>query len=189
MKNIKNNQGTRLAIALICIFFAPVFQGCEKSADHHEKKQKGYILKPREGEILFEDIANGLSILKASPETGTRGSIMIYDEMSTNSTSGIHYHVESDELFYVLEGNGKMLVGDMEENIGPGDFVFVPAGEDHRITSGTEDQLRVVYFMEKPGLAYQFREEARLELDRKKITVEEFNKIVEKYGSVYKTFD
>ena len=128
-------------------------------------------------------------IVKASPESGTRGSVMVYDEMPKNATSGIHYHIESDEFFYVIEGKGRILVGTEESTIEPGYFIFVPAGEDHRITSSIDDPLKVIYFVDKPGLAAQFREEGRLHLDRSKMTVEEFNEIVTKYGTVYKTFD
>jgi mannose-6-phosphate isomerase-like protein (cupin superfamily) len=148
--------------------------------------QKGYVLKPNEGEIIFDD---EMLLVKASPKSGTQGSVMVYDEMPKNGTSGIHYHVESDEFFYVLGGKGRILVGEEEKAIETGYFIFVPAGEDHRITSSVDDPLKVIYFVDKPGLAAQFREEGRLQLDRSKMTVEEFNEIVMKYGTVYKTFN
>ena len=65
-----------------------------------------------------------------------------------------------------------------------GDTVVVLVGEDHRITSSEDDPLTVVYFLDRPGLEEQFR----LKLDRKTMTLEEFNAIVEKFGTVYKSF-
>lgn len=162
--------------------------GCvSKSAEHHTSDKKGYVLKPGEGEIAFLD--DGLSILKASEKSGSQGGIVVYDEMPENGTSGIHYHVNADEFFYVLEGKGRILVGDEEFEVEEGYFIFVPVGSDHRVTSSADDPLKLVYFLDQPGLAAQFREEARLNLDRSNMTVEEFNEIVKKYGSVYKTFD
>jgi hypothetical protein len=43
----------------------------------------------------------------------------------------------------------------------------------------------VIFVVDRPGLDEQFR----LALDRTNMTVEEFNAIVEQYGTVYKTFN
>jgi mannose-6-phosphate isomerase-like protein (cupin superfamily) len=102
--------------------------------------------------------------------------------MTPSSTSGIHLHLEADEFFYVL---GHMRLGSEDHEIGAGNMIFVPVGTDHRITSSNEDPLHVIFIVDRPGLAEQFR----LGLDRTRMTVEEFNTIVEKYGSIYKTFD
>ena len=75
-----------------------------------------------------------------------------------------------------------------EHDIGPGDMVFVPVGSDHRITSSENDPLHVIFILDRPGAAEQFRMEFG-GLDRTKMTIEDFNAIVEKYGTVYKTFD
>jgi len=169
------------------ILLGSLIFSCQQSSNQESILHKGYVLKPGEGEIItFED---GFVTIKASTKSGTQGSTMVYDEMPPNATSGIHYHLGTDEFFYVLEGDGKILIGQEETDIHQGYFVFVPVGEDHRITSSSEDPVKVIYFVDKPGLAEQFREEAHLKLDRTKMTVDEFNEIVIKYGSVYKTFD
>jgi len=180
----------QIRLNLFALFFCWLMFGCNEQ--NHEMKevtgQSGYVLKPKEGEIIYFD-QDDLVIVKASPVSGTQGSEMIYDEMPKGGTSGIHYHIESDELFYVIEGKGRILLGKEENEIKPGYFVFVPANEDHRITSSSDEPLKVIYFLDKPGLASQFREEAKLQLDRNKMTIEEFNAIVKKHGTVYKTFD
>ena len=66
-----------------------------------EAPRKGYVLKPGEGE------PSPPGIIKASPRSGTQGSVMVYDEMPEGSTSGLHYHVKADEFFYVLKGRGQ----------------------------------------------------------------------------------
>ena len=150
---------------------------------HDDKKkegeQRGYVLKVGEGEVL------GADIIKASPRSGTQGSVMVYGEEPEGSTSGLHYHVKADEFFYVLKGRGTITLGKEDIAIGPGDTIFVPVGTDHRITSSKDDPLTVIFILDRPGIAEQFR----LKLDREKMSLEEFNAIVRKYGTVYKSFD
>jgi len=175
-------------LTLLTFFLCWLISGCNQQNQENKKPlgQKGYVLKPQEGEFIFDD---ALLIVKASLKSGTQGSVMIYDEMARGNTSGAHYHLESDELFYVLEGEGNMLLGEEETEIESGYFIFVPSNEDHRITSSSENPLKVIYFLDKSGLELQFREEAKLKLDRTKMTVEEFNAIVKKYGTIYKSFN
>ena len=159
-------------------------ESSEPNAIAPENSSTGYVLKPDEGEIIFPS-EEGLLITKASPRTGTQGAVMFYDEMPPGDTSGVHYHTQADEFFYVLQGRGTITIGNQDTVIEAGDTVVVLVGEDHRITSSEEDPLKVVYFLDRPGLEEQFR----LKLDRGTMTLEEFNAIVEKFGTVYKSFE
>ena len=147
--------------------------------------RQGYILKPGEGE---DTVGDGSSLIKASPKTGTQGVVFVQDRMPPSSTSGIHVHLEADEFFYVLEGNGHIRLGLDEHAISAGDTIFVPVGTDHRITSSDDSPLHVIFIVDRPGLDEQFRLEFQ-GLDRAEMSIAEFNAIVEEYGTVYKTFD
>jgi len=165
---------------LIC-----VTSSCADDAEHiyvNMEDRHGYILNSGEGEDTTGD---GSSIIKASPRTGTQGVVFVVGQDAPSSTSGIHVHLEADEFFYVLDGTGRILLGTEEHEIGAGDTIFVPVGSEHRVTSSEDDPLYVIFIVDRPGLDEQFR----LALDRTKMTLEEFNAIVEKYGTVYKTFD
>ncbi len=169
-------------IALL-ISVAPAYAD-DAETNHAEMQSKqGYVLRQGEGEL---DGFGGL--IKASPKTGTQGVVFIEDKMPPSATSGIHLHLKADEFFYVLDGRGRMRLNTKEHDIGPGDMVFVPVGSDHRITSSDNDPLHVIFILDRPGAAEQFRMEFG-GLDRTKMTIEDFNAIVEKYGTVYKTFD
>lgn len=50
------------------------------------------------------------------------------------STTG-HHHVKTEELYYVLEGEGTMQVGDEERHVGVGDAIAIPPGSYHQITN------------------------------------------------------
>ena len=53
-----------------------------------------------------------------------------------------HYHGESEELYYVLEGSGKMEVDGERRHLGPGDAVLIPPGAWHQIHAIGDSQLR-----------------------------------------------
>ena len=44
-----------------------------------------------------------------------------------------HYHPQTEEIYYILEGQGTMIVGDQMRQVGPGDAVAIPPGAVHQI--------------------------------------------------------
>ena len=44
-----------------------------------------------------------------------------------------------DEVYMVVSGSGTFVHGDKRDDFGPGDFLFVPAGLDHRFEDFTDD--------------------------------------------------
>ena len=44
----------------------------------------------------------------------------------------LHYHKRTDEIYYVLDGTGRMRVGDEEIELRKDMVVYVPRGEKHR---------------------------------------------------------
>jgi mannose-6-phosphate isomerase-like protein (cupin superfamily) len=47
-----------------------------------------------------------------------------------------HYHAESEEFYYLLEGEGEMEVECERAPVGVGDAIVIPAGAWHQITAG-----------------------------------------------------
>jgi mannose-6-phosphate isomerase-like protein (cupin superfamily) len=52
-----------------------------------------------------------------------------------------HYHAESEEVYYLLEGTGEMEIAGEHSTVGPGDAILIPPGAWHQITAG-ETELR-----------------------------------------------
>ena len=46
-----------------------------------------------------------------------------------------HRHVKTEEIYYVLEGEGRMQVGDETRRIAAGDAVAIPPGALHQLTN------------------------------------------------------
>ena len=114
---------------------------------------EGFVLRTGEGEAL----QNGI-VVKASPATGTEGSILVEQTFQRGGTTNLHLHEQGDELFYVASGRGTATLGEATQEIGPGDVIFVPRNATHRIDNLTRDEpLRVVFFMDSPELVEEFR--------------------------------
>lgn len=141
---------------------------------------KGFILRTGDGESL----QNGL-VVKASPRTGTEGSILVEQTFARGGRTPLHIHEQGDELFYVVSGQGTATLGDVTETIGPGDVIFVRRGGVHRISNlEREAPLVVVFFMDTPELVEGFRaihNRVTSEPDRP-ITPEERTAILERIG-------
>jgi mannose-6-phosphate isomerase-like protein (cupin superfamily) len=141
---------------------------------------EGFILRTGEGEILQNRI-----VVKASPATGTLGSILVEQNFPRGGTTNLHLHEQGDELFYVVSGSGTATLGDATDDIGPGDVIFVPRNAVHRIENlSKEEPLHVVFFMDSPELVEEFRaihERVTAEPDRP-ITDKERAAISERIG-------
>jgi mannose-6-phosphate isomerase-like protein (cupin superfamily) len=150
--------------------------------EHEEVERKGYVLKRGEGEKLGPG-----RVIKASPQSGTQGGVMVLDQAPANFTVGLHYHTEADEFFYILAGQGSFNVHGEDIPIGPGDVVFVPAGTDHGFSVSAERPLDMLVFLDRPGLAQDFRELHALRRSNPgPLTLEQRNAIARKYGTVYR---
>jgi mannose-6-phosphate isomerase-like protein (cupin superfamily) len=46
-----------------------------------------------------------------------------------------HFHRQTEEIYYILEGDGRMRVGSDVRQVGPNDAIAIPPGELHQITN------------------------------------------------------
>ena len=53
-----------------------------------------------------------------------------------------HRHVRTEEIYYVLAGQGLMRLGEQRRPVGPGDAVAIPPGTVHQITNTGTDVLK-----------------------------------------------
>ncbi len=58
---------------------------------------------------------------------------------------------ERDEVYVVISGKGEFLNGEDRVSFGPGDFLFVPAGVEHRFVNFTDDFSTWVIFYGPQG--------------------------------------
>jgi quercetin dioxygenase-like cupin family protein len=75
-----------------------------------------------------------------------------------------HIHRETQESFFVLEGEFTFAVGEQQISAGPGSYVLVPRGTRHDITAGAEGG-RLLTLVVPGGLEEMFFELADLPPD------------------------
>ncbi|WP_190809381.1 cupin domain-containing protein [Flagellimonas sp. S3867] len=56
-----------------------------------------------------------------------------------------------DEVYVVVSGTGEFLNGGVRTTFGPGDFLFIPAGVEHRFENFTDDFSTWVLFYGPEG--------------------------------------
>src|SRR6266481_4567691 len=53
-----------------------------------------------------------------------------------------HYHPVAEEIYYILEGTGRMTIGDETREVGPGDPIAIPPGTVHTIRNTSSITLK-----------------------------------------------
>ncbi len=53
-----------------------------------------------------------------------------------------HFHRATEEIYYILEGQGEMWLGEESHDVGPGDAIAIPPGMVHTIKNTGTATLR-----------------------------------------------
>src|SRR5215203_986509 len=89
---------------------------------------RGIVIGPGEGRTIPR--TDAITLIATGEQTG--GSIGVFeDTTSPGDGPPRHVHHGSDELFYILEGQFLILVGEHQESVSAGTYVFVPRGTVH----------------------------------------------------------
>ena len=71
-----------------------------------------------------------------------RNQTLAEARLSPGCATTLHYHVRTEEIYYVLAGSGTMRLGEEVCQVGPGDAVAIPPGAPHQITNHGAGELR-----------------------------------------------
>ena len=59
----------------------------------------------------------------------------------------LHTHGGQDKIYYVVEGRGMFKVGEEERELGAGEIVLAPAGQNHGVANRSEQRLVTLVFV------------------------------------------
>ena len=104
--------------------------------------------------LRFGDIT---ILVRASGES-TGGALSLFEEVPPLADTPRHVHANEDELFYVLEGEHMIEIGDEEHRVGPGDTVFAPRGVPHAQRRAVPGEGRLLILTVPGGFDGFFRE-------------------------------
>ncbi len=101
----------------------------------------------------------------------------------------LHIHHREEEVFYILEGECSIQIGDTHSYARVGDLVSVPRGVAHRYTNEGIGQLRMLVTFSPSGMDEYFfktlepaREIAPAPLDVGQRVIERFLQFADQYG-------
>ena len=113
----------------------------DDKAPDEDKRSLRYVVKDREEETLRDTYF--LIDPEDSPSRNLKmGHTIIYP---TGKTTG-HAHEDMEEVYYILSGKGKMVVGEDEFPVQVGDAFYVPFGEYH-VTYNTGNQALAILWV------------------------------------------
>lgn len=142
-----------------------------------------YVLSRDEGEVLV-DSKGRTTIVKVSPETGSVALAMGTQDMPPGSGIIVHKHDRTEEVLYVTEGSGSVIVGDEEIRVEKDTTIWVPPGTWHGVQN-PDEHMHILWFVTPPGLDNFFRgmfwppgEE------EKQLTAEEIEQIEQLHDSI-----
>jgi mannose-6-phosphate isomerase-like protein (cupin superfamily) len=154
----------------------------------------GIFVRPGEGRTIPG--TDAITLIATGEQTG--GSIGVFeDTTSPGDGPPRHVHYGSDELFYVLEGEFLFLVGERQESVSAGTYVYVPRGTVHAYKVIGPERGRVFSAFVPGGPERAFEEFVELRTEgeeanrsaRQRRTVAQRNKmfaeINEKYDSEF----
>ena len=80
--------------------------------------------------------------LLASRNSCVRNQTLAEARLASGACTTPHYHVRTEEIYFILEGEGRMQVGTEVRVVKPGDAIAIPPGELHQIENTGGEVLR-----------------------------------------------
>lgn len=111
-------------------------------------KERAFVkVRPNEVDVYspagHEDTRNRRLI---GPAAGSNRVELILGEMGPQGIAEAHAHKSCNQIFYLLEGRLKVISGEAEEILDPGDLGFIPEGVPHEVVCMSEGAKILVLY-------------------------------------------
>jgi mannose-6-phosphate isomerase-like protein (cupin superfamily) len=146
----------------------------------------GYVLGPSGGEHLIHFRDHGNIFIKAGAASGSRHLALGTQQVTLGAGIPVHRHLQSDEAFYVLEGEGVLTLNDVPHPFTRGATTFIPANVWHGFENPGQELL-LLWIMSPPGLDGFFRETCTPPgTPPKQLNREQLGEIARKYATEFR---
>jgi mannose-6-phosphate isomerase-like protein (cupin superfamily) len=98
----------------------------------------------KEGQKL--DVAGLNQITVLLDRTETELTEIALNEWRAGLEGPPHAHAEKDQVFYILSGEGKVIVGDANYSVKPGCLVYIPTGLRHQSITTSDEPLGYILY-------------------------------------------
>jgi mannose-6-phosphate isomerase-like protein (cupin superfamily) len=79
--------------------------------------------------------------LLAHRNSGIRNQTLAEARVRPDTSTAPHYHPRTEEIYYILKGEGEMTIGDEQRSVGPADAIAIPPGQIHTIRNTGNEML------------------------------------------------
>jgi len=117
----------------------------------------GHVFQPEEGDRFFFCRAPGLAV-NIKIDSLTAGATQFAMGTAELKGSNTGTHDQQDEVIFIYEGRGRVLIGETWFPAQPGTTMYVPRGLRHGFTSDETAPMRFVWVTSPQGLEKRFRE-------------------------------
>ena len=118
---------------------------------------EGSVLGPGEGEHLIHFRDHGHVVIKLGAATGSPNLAMGTKQVMPGTGIPTHRHLKMDEAFYVLEGQGTVILSEVRHDFEKGGTIFIPRNTWHGFEN-PDHELLLLWIVAPPGVDSFFRE-------------------------------
>jgi mannose-6-phosphate isomerase-like protein (cupin superfamily) len=79
--------------------------------------------------------------LLAHRNSAIRNQSLAEARLAPGASTAPHYHMKTEEIYYILAGTARMTIDSESQPVGPGDAIAIPTGRTHQITNTGRDPL------------------------------------------------
>jgi len=98
-------------------------------------------MSEKEGTRL-PDICGAAVDLINGPISGSKHISIAIIYIDPGKQSIPHYHKNTEEIYYFLEGNGRTIIEGETIDVGPGSVVFLPLFKRHQVINDSQQPLK-----------------------------------------------
>ena len=95
-------------------------------------------------------------LISPSIQSGVKGLGLGMTIFPPGSRSNSHSHDVTQEVWYVVSGEGEIVVGDETARLKPDMVVVAPPGLPHHLTNTGDEDLKVLWIFVPPGPETEF---------------------------------
>ena len=107
------------------------------------------MMDDHKAEYTTLDGSRILELIRPEREGSERLSVA-QATVEPDSSTLRHRHGESEEVYYVLRGEGALEIGATIERVSPGDAKLIPPGVEHRVTAIGAEPLVILCICSPP---------------------------------------
>jgi len=95
----------------------------------------------RQAEAFITKDGSEIRELLAHRNSCIRKQSLAEARVSPGAKTAAHFHRLTEEIYYIVEGTGTMMIDREQREVGPGDAIAIPPGMVHQILNSGADPL------------------------------------------------